>query len=316
MRLPPLNALRVFEAAARHESFARAAQELHVSQGAVSRHVKLLEARLGVALFRRHPQGLELTVPGRTLQPELTAALERMARAVSRVASAEREIRVIAAPTFAMRWLVPRLPRFRDRYPELRVSVSIFRQDFDEMREGGYDVGINDMGGVFAPPPGIDTLRLRPEALTPICAPALLAQPGAPLAVPADLARHTLLHASADHVDWRRWAAFAGLADLDVEGGLVFTTMEMALGAAIGGLGVTVGDLYLAQDELASGSIVAPFDLVLSEGTGYFLLLEPGRRHEPRIRQFCEWLLEESAADTATVVARPPGRERGCRAGV
>lgn len=304
MRLPPLNALRAFEAAARHESFARAAQELHVSQGAISRHVKLLEARLGVALFRRHAQGIELTAPGRALLPDLTAALERMARAVGRVMQAEREIRVIAAPTFAMRWLVPRLPRFRDRHPELRVSVGIFRQDFDEMQDGGYDVGINDMGGGFAPPPEIETRQLRPEALTPICAPALLQQPGAPLAVPADLARHTLLHASADHMDWRRWATFAGLADLDVEGGLVFATMEMALGAAVGGLGVTVGDLHLVQEELAAGTIVAPFDIVLSEGTGYFVLLEPGRRQEPRIRAFCDWLMAESAADVAAVAER------------
>lgn len=307
MRLPPLNALRAFEAAARQESFARAAQELHVSQGAISRHVKLLEARLGVALFRRHPQGIELTGPGRALLPELTAALERIARAVGRVTQAEREIRVIAAPTFAMRWLVPRLPRFRDLHPDLRVSVGIFRQGFEDMREGGYDIGINSMDGDFVPPAEIERLLLRPEALTPICAPSLLTQPSPPLAVPADLARHTLLHASADRIDWRRWAAFAGVADLDVEGGLVFATMEMALGAAIGGLGVTVGDLYLVQEELAEGSVVAPFDLVLSEGTGYFLLLEPGWRQQLRLRALCDWLMAESAADVAAL-AGPSAR--------
>ncbi|HMR32416.1 MAG TPA: LysR substrate-binding domain-containing protein [Geminicoccaceae bacterium] len=297
MRLPPLNALRVFEAAARHESFARAAQELHVSQGAVSRHVKLLEARLGVALFRRHPQGIELTAPGRALLPELTAALERIARAVARATRAEREIRVIAAPTFAMRWLVPRLPRFRDRHPELRVSVGIFRDSFEDMREGAYDIGINALEGEFAPPPDVERTRLRREVLTPICAPGLLHQPDQPLRVPADLARHTLLHPTADRADWRQWARAAGLAGLDVDGGLVFATMEMALGAAIGGLGVTIGDLDLVRDELAAGSVAAPFGHILSEGPGYFLLLEPGHRQDPRVRAFCDWALAESAAD-------------------
>jgi LysR family glycine cleavage system transcriptional activator len=131
-----------------------------------------------------------------------------------------------------------------------------------------------------------------------------LRQADPPLTKPDDLVRHVLLHAAADRVDWRQWAAAAGLDDLDVDGGLVFTTMEMALGAAIGGLGVTVGDLYLVQEELAAGSLLAPFDLVLSEGTGYFLLLEPGRRQEPRIRAFCDWALAESAADVITVASR------------
>lgn len=303
MRLPPLNALRAFEAAARHESFARAAQELHVSQGAISRHVKLLEARLGVALFRRHPQGIELTAPGRALLPELTASLERIARAVARAAQAEREIRVIAAPTLAMRWLVPRLPRFRDLHPELRVSVGIFRHGFEEMREGAYDIGINTMEGEFAPPPDIERLRLRREVLTPICASSLLRQSDPPLRRPADLARHTLLHTTADHADWRHWAQAAGLADLDVDGGLVFATMEMALGAAIGGLGVTIGDLDLVRDELAAGSVAAPFSHVPCEGTGYFLLLEPGRRQDRRMRAFCDWALAESAADEERTAA-------------
>ena len=142
---------------------------------------------------------------------------------------------------------------------------------------------------------------LRQEALTPICAPSLLSHPNPPLTAPADLARHVLLHASADHADWRQWATAAGLADLDLDGGLVFSTMEMALGAAVGGLGVTVGDLYLVQEELAAGSLVAPFDLVLSEGNGYFLLLEPGRRQEPRIRAFCDWALAEATADLVTL---------------
>lgn len=296
MRLPPLNALRAFEAAARHQSFARAADELHVSQGAVSRHVKLLEARLGVALFRRHAQGVELTGPGRTLLPELTAAFERIARAAARAAEGDREIRVIAAPTLAMRWLVPRLPRFRELHPALHVSVGIFRKDFDELRDGGYDIGINTVDEHFRPAPGFEAVPLRPEALTPICSPKLLQGPHR-LKQPADLRRQVLLHPSADRADWRKWGRAAGLDDGDVERGLEFTTMEMALGAAIGGLGVTVGDLHLFGEELAAGRLVAPFDLVVSDGTGYFLLVERGRRALPQLAAFCDWILAESAAD-------------------
>ena len=143
MRLPPLNALRAFEAAARHQSFVRAAEELHVSQGAISRHVRLLEQQLGVALFQRRAQGIELTEQGRMLLPELTASLARIARAVRQVALSDRELRVATVPTFASRWLVRRLGRYQALHPASRVTLGLL-WDFEEFFRGGFDVGIID----------------------------------------------------------------------------------------------------------------------------------------------------------------------------
>ncbi|MFO1067549.1 MAG: LysR substrate-binding domain-containing protein [Geminicoccaceae bacterium] len=300
MRLPSLNGLRAFEAAARHESFALAAAELHVTPGAVSRHVKLLEEEIGSALFRRLAHGLELTPAGRALQPELASAFERMERAVRRAGAAERELRIIAAPTFAMRWLVPRLPSLRRRHPELRVSVGLFRDGYEDFREGGYDLGIETLGFAGRRPELMDLVPLRAEALTPLCAPSLL-HGDPPLRRPEDLARHVLLHPTEDRIDWRLWLRTAGLPDGLADGGLVFATMEMALGATIGGLGLTVGDLHLVGPELAAGRVVAPFDLVVTEGTGYLLFAERGRFAEPRFAAFRDWILAELAADKAAL---------------
>ena len=205
MRLPPLNALRAFEAAARHKSFARAADELCVTQGAVSRHVRLLEQHLGAALFRRRPHGVELTGRGGDLLPELTASFERIGRAARRVAEAGREIRVAAEPTVAGRWLVPRLQRFHDGHPGTRVSVGLFRGDYGAFVAGGADLGIDCRGGYRRGRSGGSRgCCCGREAMSPVCAPALLRGP-VPLAEPADLARHVLLHPSADRRDWRLW---------------------------------------------------------------------------------------------------------------
>ena len=141
MRLPPLNALRAFEAAARHTSFARAADELHVTQGAISRHVKLLEEHLGVALFRRLPQGIVATEAGQQLLPELSAAFERIGRAAGRTADTGRELRVLAAPSFASRWLVPHLPGYQSRHPDRRITLGLFLQRHDTFAGSGFDVG-------------------------------------------------------------------------------------------------------------------------------------------------------------------------------
>lgn len=292
MRLPPLNALRAFEAAARHESFALAAAELHVTQGAISRHVRLLEEHLGVLLFHRRAQGVELTAAGRLLLPETSAAFARILGAVARLGAAERELRVSAAPTFALRWLVPRLPRLRARHPELRVSVGLFNNRYDEVIEGGWDLGIEAMDSATRARGRLDVVKLRDEALTPLCAPGLRDGPPA-LRRPEDLARHVLLHPTEDRIDWRKWAAAAGLPESAVAGGLVFATMEMALGAAIGGLGVTIGDLHLVDAELKAGRVVAPFDLVVTEDTGYFLFAAKGRLAEPALARFRDWLLDE-----------------------
>lgn len=298
MRLPSLNALRAFEAAARHQSFARAAEELRVTQGAVSRHVGLLEEDLGVALFRRHPRGVELTAQGRALLPELTASFERIARATRQVAEGERELRVACQPTLAARWLVRRLSGLQELRPGTRVTLGLMC-GYDDFFRGGFDLGIAHYEADLDRPPGLEAVLLRREAMAPVCAPALREGTRA-LRRPEDLARHTLLHPHPDRQDWRRWLRAAGLPErVAEEGGQVFQTLEMAIAAAVGGLGVAMADLHLVRDELSSGALVTPFDLVVSEGTGYFLFVERGRFEEPKVAAFRDWLLAEAAADAA-----------------
>ncbi len=295
MRLPPLNALRAFEAAARHQSFVRAAEELNVSQGAISRHVKLLEQQLGVALFRRRAQGIELTGQGRTLLPELTASLGRIARAVRQLAEGDQELRVATVPTFAGRWLVRRLGRYQDLHPASRVTLGLM-WDYEDFFRGSFDLGITDFESDRARPERLESVLLRREAMTPVCAPRLTDGAQA-LRRPCDLEHHVLLHPTPDRQDWRKWLRAAGLPEERAEEGQVFETLEMAISAALGGLGVAMADRELARDELSSGRLVAPFDLTVRDDTGYFLFAERGRLGEPRIAAFRDWLLAEVAAD-------------------
>jgi len=301
MRLPPLNALRAFEAAARLQSFARAADELHVTQGAISRHVKLLEEHLGVTLFRRRPQGVALSEQARLLLPEITAAFERIGRAARRVADADRELRVASPPTLAARWLVRRLVHFQERHPEIRVTLGVMCP-YDDFFRGGFDLGITDYEMQREQPQGLEAVLLRRESLTPVCSPSLLNRsPG--LREAADLASHVLLHPNLDRCDWRKWLRGAHLAAELAESGQAFATMEMAISAAMGGLGVAIADLDLIRDELAMGNLVAPLDLVVRDETGYFLFTEQGRFAEPKIAAFRAWLESEITSDA-------PGRRR------
>lgn len=304
MRLPPLNALRAFEAAGRFQNLSRAAEELHVTQGAVSRQVKLLEERLGVPLFRRRPQGLELTAAGGRLLPELSAAFERIARAVSHVQDDNHEVRVISAATIGIRWLTPHLPRFQEQYPGLRVSIGLFRRSWDEFFDGGFDLAIACSSE--APPPalGLKADLIRRELLTPVCSPSLPLT-HAPLQKPADLRRHVLLHPYSDRNDWRLWLGAAGIDDVDIGGGQTFDTMEMAIQAAVGGLGVAMADLCLYQVEVDAGQLLAPFDLTVSDGTGYYLCYRHDSLDHAKITAFRDWLLKEAAAETEDARGRP-----------
>jgi LysR family transcriptional regulator, glycine cleavage system transcriptional activator len=295
MRLPSLNALHAFEAAARHQSFAKAALELHVSQGAISRHVKVLEEQLGIQLFRRQPQGVELTAQGKTLLPELTASFARMAKAAQQVADADREIRVASQPTLATRWLVRRLAGFQENHPHIRVALSTMC-DYGDFLRGGFDLGIIHCESERGRPDEVDSFLFRQEAMAPVCAPKLISGPK-PLRDPGDLIHHVLLHPCDSKVDWLRWLRVAGVEHVDAGSGLAFTTLEMAISAAIGELGVAMVDLRLIQDEVRSGRLVAPFDIVMREETGYFLITQRGRFREPKITAFRDWLTAEANVD-------------------
>ena len=258
MRLPPLNALRAFEAAARHGSFARAAEELNVSAGAVSRHVKLLEAHLGVPLFLRHANGLEPTNAATAFRPKITASFEAIARAAAEVAGPRPVIRLIASPTFANRCLIPRLPRFKDRRPETNVSVSLLISDIDEFVAGEHDCG---MATFHEPrwPAELRAERIKGEELTPLCAPSLLGDRERK-PTPEELSTLPLLRIAACPQDWPNWLELNGGSKLaGIAEGPTFETGELAIRAAVEGLGVIVMDRLLVERELETGRLVDLF---------------------------------------------------------
>jgi LysR family glycine cleavage system transcriptional activator len=297
VRLPPLNALRAFEAAARHGSFTRAAEELNVSAGAVSRHVKILEAYFGVALFERLAQGLKSTEAANELLPKVTASFEAIARAAAEVGGPEPVItepvvKVIASPTFANRCLVPRLPAFKERRPETVVSVSVLISDIEEFVAGDHDCG---MATFHAPewPAEMRVERIRGEALTPFCAPSLLAGRKAD-PTPEDLTSLPLLHIAACRTDWPNWLALNGCSKRVALGaGPTLETGELAIRAAVEGLGVIVMDRYLVERELLSGQLVDLFPMSRPVDNGYFFFCRRERWDEAEIAAIRDWFRSE-----------------------
>lgn len=292
-RLPPLNALRAFEAAARHLSFTRAAEELHVTQAAVSHQVKSLEDYLGIKLFRRFNRSLLLTDEGQGYLPTLTKAFDLMQEATTRLAKKEAggPLTVSVLPSFAARWLVPRLGRFRRAHPEvdLRIDPEPGLADF---AHGDVDVGIRYGRGVY---PGLRADRLMEEDIFPVCSPALL-EGEHPLKHPEDLAHHILLHDDG-HGDWRTWLLAAQVEAVDPNRGTVFTDSSMLIEAAKRGQGVALARSVLAADELEAGTLVRPFgrQSVPSE-YAYYIVCPEDTADLPKIKAFREWVLAEARA--------------------
>ncbi len=296
-RLPSLKALRAFEAAGRHMSFTRAAQELHVTQAAVSHQIKALEEELGLQLFRRGHRGLLLTDAGQAYLPELRAAFERIALATERLRAqdASGALTVSVLPSFAARWLVPRLSRFRRRHPEIDVRLSATDQlaDFDR---DDVDLAIRYGTGQQ---PGLVAVRFLTEEFFPVCSPTLLEEtPGGPppLRQPSDLRWHTLLHDDM-RMDWAMWLMAAGVEGVDPRRGPAFTDSGLLLQAAVEGQGVALGRSALAADDLASGRLVKPFEISLPAEFAYYIVYPERSAHRPKIVQFRDWLIEESTRD-------------------
>jgi LysR family glycine cleavage system transcriptional activator/LysR family transcriptional regulator of beta-lactamase len=280
-RLPSLNGLRAFEAAARHGSFVAAGGELHVTQAAVSRMVRLLEARLGFPLFDRRPNGLVLTPQGKALQPSLTAAFDAIAAAAAEVAAMRTTpvLTVGVGPTFAVRWLIPRLGRFNRLHPEIEVrlatggAINPFRDDWT----CGILLGHGDWEGYDIEP-------LFASDLFPVCTAAIAER----LAEPSDLRRETLLQVAHTPDDWPRWLAAAGVRVRAF--GPVFDNYGMALQAALDGVGVAIGLRPYVEDDIAAGRLVAPFDLAVPKGRTWYLVYRPFRRDVPALVAFRDWL--------------------------
>ena len=294
-RLPPLNAIRAFEAAARHLSFTKAAEELHVTQAAISHQVKALEGFLGLKLFARLNRALLLTDEGQLYLPTVRRAFDQLHEATNRLAGnqAQGKLTVTTMPSFASRWLVPRLGRFIRAYPEIDIRLAPSGELVDFVRED-VDLGIRYGRGRY---PGLRVDRLMSEDVFPVCSPALL-QGQHPLREPSDLRYHILLHDD-DHGDWRTWLLSAGVKDVDTHRGPVFTDSSMTIQAAVAGQGVALARGALAQDDLTSGNLVRAFKLSLPVEFAYYIVCPEQTADRPKVVAFREWLLNERRADGA-----------------
>jgi len=288
--LPSLAGLEAFEAVARHRSFTRAAEELHVTQSAISHRVRALEAQLGATLFTRVGRRVELTEEGRALAEETNAAFALLRQGIARLERKKQTsaLTVSCSPSFAIRWLVPHLPSFRARHPELDVRIAADDRLIDPGRDG-IDACIRYGAGRY---PGLSHTRLSLERITPVCSPALR------LRKVEDLAKHVLLHDEVlrDHpgrVGWHRWLEAAGARRVDPDRGPRFSHAHMAIEAAIAGQGVALGRTTLVRRDLAEGRLVAPFALELESALAYWLLTPGGRSPAPAVRAFRGWLLEQ-----------------------
>ena len=295
-RLPPLNAARAFEAAARHLSFTKAAGELNVTQAAISHQVKLLEETLGVALFRRLNRRLLLTDAGQAYLPPLRDALDAIAAATERLRSGGETgpLKVTTLHSFAVKWLLPRLPSFQQRHPEIDVMVSS-GHDLVDLARDDFDLALRYGKGDY---PTLHVDFLMDEVIIPVCSPSLV-EGDPPLREPADLRHHTLLHdlvrGTPEDSDWVYWLEYAGVTDVDAARGLRFSDANMAIQAAIAGQGVALTRRAIAQDDLEAGLLVQPFGPTLATPWQYRALTLPENADRPKVRKFREWLLEEAA---------------------
>lgn len=291
-RLPSLNGLRAFEAAARHGSLTRAAGELHVTHSAVSHQIRTLEAELGVALFRRAGRGVELSAVGAELETALTDAFTRIARAVARVRGGDRAgiLTISVEPSFAARWLVLRLGRFGMAHPaiDLRLAATAALADF--ARED-VDVAIRHGRGPWY---GLAAVRLMPARMFPVGSPALVGLAAPPLA-PAALTGFTLIH-EGDEREWAEWLAAADVSGGDASRGPRFDDGNLALAAAISGQGIALADEALAGDALADGRLLRLSPVEIATDKAYWLVHPPEAAQLPKVAAFRDWLLREVAA--------------------
>jgi LysR family glycine cleavage system transcriptional activator len=290
-RLPPLNALKAFEAAARSESFTRAAEELCVTQGAVSHQVKALEDTLGLKLFVRERQRLVITAAGREYLAVIRDALDRIAVGTDRLVQRQTSgaLTVSTSPDFAAKWLVHRLGRFSDAHPEIDLRVSATMHHVDFAREET-DLAVRHGDGNWI---GLEVVRLCSEQLFPVCSPKLIS--GRKLK-PSDLAKYPLLHLD-DRKSWLKWFEAAGVSNADVSRGPVLNRASMLLDAAVDGQGVALARTALAAWDLINGRLVKLFGVSLKLSKNYWIVCPKATSALPKITLFRDWLLAEAADD-------------------
>jgi LysR family glycine cleavage system transcriptional activator len=307
-KLPPLNALRAFEAVARNKSFRKAAEELFVTPAALTHQIKSLEQLLGFSLFDRLPRRIELTAAAQAALPRFQQGFEALAQGVAELRNHGQSphLTVGATPTFVSRWLMPRLQSFLAQHPEIDVRVvasgQLINASAREIRsedaaESNVDADL-EIRFSNGRPQGRDVDLLFAVEVVPMCHPRLLKGPP-PLLSPEDLSHHTLLHGDARVADrtrsiWARWLRKAGVTDVDPRRGLQLDHSTLALEAAADGLGVTLAMPLLAAQELAEGKVVVAFPLALSTDNAYYSVVPDAAIQRPEVAAFRQWLLDEA----------------------
>jgi DNA-binding transcriptional LysR family regulator len=300
-RLPSLDLLRGFEAAARHLSFTKAAAELHVTQSAVSRQIKTLEEQLGVALFRRLNRALLLTEAGQQLARAAGTALGGLEQALARLSAGgdDRPVTVTTTVSFTALWLVPRLARFRAAHPRADVRLAA-NNDVVDLGRGGIDLAVRFCEPRAAPAGAVPLIG---EEVFPVASPRLVR--AQPLKTPADLVRHVLLHyedpqaGATPWLTWPEWLQALRVPDLKPAGALHFNHYDQLIQAAIAGEGVALGRAPLIERWLTRRELIAPFRGRMAVGRKYFVIVAPAARERPQVQRFVEWLLGEAAGERA-----------------
>lgn len=289
-KLPPLTALRTFEAAARRGSFTKAAEELHVTQSAVSRQIRTLEADLGVPLFRRGARKVRLTPDGERLLPVLSQAFRDIEKTVARLRQPERDVKLKVPPTFAIRWLIPRLERFQTERPDIQVRLTSGSSEVKLGKEP-FDLGVIYVRAGEAGRRG-DVLAV--DGAVPVAAPRYLAH-APPLAAPRDLLRHQLLLTDASAWDWRRWARNFDVDELPLDDAQQLEVAEAAIQAARSGQGVALVNRAFVARELADRKLLAPLPVAPLELGHWLVVYGRGVLDDPCVAAFRDWLVREAA---------------------
>jgi LysR family glycine cleavage system transcriptional activator len=291
-RLPSLNGLRAFEAAARHLSFTQAASELNVTQTAISHQIRRLEEELGIRLFIRKNRALALTPEARDYLPGIRAAFNDLRLATDRLLRKDSDnvLTISTLASLAAKWLLPRLSSFQEAHPDIdvRITTSTGLVDF---RSGNVDAAIRYGRGHW---PGARAEWLMADEMFPVCSPELLAGKR-PLQNPDDLRDHVLLHNTNNGDDWRLWLTAAGLPpDLSKPPGITFDLILMTVQAAIDGMGVAMGRTTYVKDDIAKGRLVVPFQIALPADAGFYLVSPEAAPDSPKLRAFRQWLLHST----------------------
>jgi LysR family glycine cleavage system transcriptional activator len=295
-RLPPLNSVRAFEAAARHSSFTRAADELFVTPGAVSRQVRILEESLGKPLFDRNYREVELTEAACAYAKAISDAFRQIDGATREFLAAEqaRSLHVHAPMTFALLWLMPRLSSFHAEHPQQGLRLASVGTPPSDLVGTEFDIAIKRV----ARENGVqEATWLFDVELVPVCSPALIAREK--LRKPSDLARQTLLYSTARPADWPIWLSEAGVSGVDMQAQVSFGSTSLACRAAMSGYGVAIITHCFAEDHIRSGELVVPFDVRARDGSAYFAVVAAAARSNLQAVDFCDWIAKQAAAERA-----------------